>query len=91
MSDAVAASFPSGVKLTRPAGGFVLWVELPSAVRALELQDRAHAEGISVAPGPMFSARQGFGNFIRLNCGHFLNARLERAVATLGVLVRKMS
>jgi DNA-binding transcriptional MocR family regulator len=91
MSDAVAASFPSGVKLTRPSGGFVLWVELPPAVQALELQDRAHAEGISVAPGPMFSARQGFGNFIRLNCGHPWNARLERAVGTLGVLVRKMS
>ena len=77
MSDAVAASFPSGVKLTRPSGGFVLWVELPPAVRALELQDRAQVEGISVTPGPMFSARQGFENFIRLNCGHPWNARLE--------------
>lgn len=90
MAGAVAAAFPAGVRLTRPAGGFVLWAELPPAVRALELQERALAEGISLAPGPMFSPRQEFQHFIRLNCGHPWNGRMERAVATLGTLVRKM-
>ena len=91
VAGAVAAAFPSGVKLTRPAGGFVLWAELPPGVKALELQERALSEGISLAPGPMFSPRQGFQQFIRLNCGHPWNGRMERAVATLGTLVRKMS
>jgi DNA-binding transcriptional MocR family regulator len=88
MSDAVLEAFPSGIKLTRPAGGFVLWIELPRKVSALRLHECALAEKISIAPGPMFSATQGFQNFIRLNCGHPWSDEIERAVGTLGRLVK---
>jgi DNA-binding transcriptional MocR family regulator len=91
MSEAVAASFPSEIKLTRPRGGFVLWIELPGKLSALELHARALAEKISIAPGPMFSAKQGFPNFIRLNGGHAWTSRLERAVEQLGGLVKRMA
>ena len=91
MSEAVAECFPADMKITRPAGGFVLWIELPKKVSALELHERALAEKISIAPGPMFSAKQSFPNFIRLNCGHPWTERSEQAVATLGHLVRRMS
>ncbi|HXI69015.1 MAG TPA: PLP-dependent aminotransferase family protein [Verrucomicrobiae bacterium] len=90
MSRAVADAFPAGIKLTRPAGGFVLWVELPKKVSALKLHDLALAEKISIAPGPMFSANQGFQNFIRLNCGHPWSPGIERAVDVLGRLVRRL-
>jgi DNA-binding transcriptional MocR family regulator len=90
MSEAVAEFFPAGTRITRPAGGFVLWIELAKGVSALQLHERALTEKISIAPGPMFSARQGFPNFIRLNCGHPWSETLERAVKTLGSLVKKM-
>lgn len=90
VSEAVAEAFPPGIKLTRPLGGFVLWIELPKRVSALELHQRALAEKISVAPGPMFSVNQGFQNFIRLNCGHPWSASLARAVDTLGGIVKKL-
>ncbi len=90
MSEAVAECFPADMKITRPAGGFVLWIELPRKVSALELHERALAEKISIAPGPMFSAKQSFPHFIRLNCGHPWTERSERAVATLGHLVKRM-
>jgi DNA-binding transcriptional MocR family regulator len=89
MSDAVAHAFPAGITLTRPSGGFVLWLELPPKISALKLHEQALAEKISIAPGPMFSATQGFQNFIRINCGHPWSARLAQAVETLGRLVRK--
>jgi DNA-binding transcriptional MocR family regulator len=89
MSEAVSAAFPPGIALTRPRGGFVLWIELPTGVSALRLHERALAEKISVAPGPMFSAKQGFENFIRISCGQPWSARLERAIGRLGQLVRK--
>lgn len=89
-SEAIAAAFPPGIKLTRPQGGFVLWVELPTGVSALKLHERALREKISIAPGPMFSAKQGFQNFIRINCGHPWSARAERAIGVLGQLVRKL-
>jgi DNA-binding transcriptional MocR family regulator len=90
MSDAVAESFPKEIKITRPCGGFVLWIELPKKVSALKLHERALAEKISIAPGPMFSATQNFQNFIRINCGHPWTSRLERAVEILGGLAKRM-
>ena len=91
LSEAVAEAFPADIKITRPDGGFVLWIELPRKVRALELHERALAEKISIAPGPMFSATRSFPNFIRLNGGQPWSERLERAVGILGRLVRELS
>ena len=91
MSEALAASFPKDIKITRPSGGFVLWIELPKRVSALALHEQALAEKISIAPGPMFSAKQGFPNFFRLNCGHPWSAQSERAIEILGSLVKRMT
>ena len=49
---------------------------------------QALAEGISLAPGPIFSAQQGFRHCIRLNCGHPWDARSEAAMARLGELLK---
>jgi DNA-binding transcriptional MocR family regulator len=89
VTSAVADSFPAETRITRPAGGFVLWVELPAQVNALRLHQQALAVGISIAPGPIFSAKQRFGNFIRLSCGHPWTSRLEHALVTLGKLAGK--
>jgi DNA-binding transcriptional MocR family regulator len=86
MLEAVLRHFPKGTRATRPDGGYFLWIELAPGVDALEVHRRALSLGISVAPGPMFSARRGFGNFIRLNYGHPWDARMEAAMATLGRL-----
>ncbi|KQP23496.1 PLP-dependent aminotransferase family protein [Pseudorhodoferax sp. Leaf267] len=83
-AQAVAEHFPAGTRATRPAGGYFLWVEMPQGVDALDLHRRALAQGISVAPGPIFSATRGFGNCLRLNYGHAWDARAQRAVAVLG-------
>lgn len=90
MRNAIVAAFPEPIKLTRPAGGFVLWVELPKTVSALALHERALAEKISIAPGPMFSATQRFRNFIRVNCGHRWSRDIERAIDILGRLVKRL-
>lgn len=91
MSHAVADSFPRGIRMTRPRGGFVLWVEMPKAVDAMILHGEAIKENISIAPGSMFSAQGCFRNFIRLNCGNPWSAEIERGVAVLGHLVKRMS
>jgi DNA-binding transcriptional MocR family regulator len=86
MVQAVATHFPAGTRATRPAGGYFLWVELPDSVDALALHRAALAHGISVAPGPIFSASQAFANCVRLNYGHAWDHRVEAAIATLGRL-----
>lgn len=89
VSQAVSESFPPETKLTRPAGGFVLWVELPKKVDALELHARALEQKISIAPGPMFSPNQDYPNFIRLSCGQPWSPKLERAIGILSSLVKQ--
>ena len=87
MLQAVARYFPRGTKATRPPGGYFLWVELPGQVDVLQIQRSALSLGISVAPGPMFSAERKFLNCIRLNYGHPWDERTEAAMATLGRII----
>ncbi len=85
--DAVNRHFPDGTRVARPAGGYFVWVELPVGVDAMALHRAALAQRISIAPGPMFSARAEFQHHIRLTCGHGWDAALERAMRTLARLV----
>jgi DNA-binding transcriptional MocR family regulator len=87
MAQAMVRYFPRGTRATRPSGGYFLWIELPSNVNSLEIHQQALSLGISIAPGPMFSAHRGFTNCFRLNYGHPWDARTEAALATLGRLI----
>jgi DNA-binding transcriptional MocR family regulator len=87
----VAEHFPPATRVTRPAGGFVAWLELPRQQDSVELYRAALDAGVSVAPGPLFSARERYRNFIRLNYAQAWNGRTLAALATLGRLVRERS
>jgi DNA-binding transcriptional MocR family regulator len=87
--DAIAAEFPEGTRVSSPRGGFVLWVELPPGIDALALHDQALRRRIVVAPGPLFSARQRFSNFIRISAGHPWSDRIADAIKTLGRLIAR--
>jgi DNA-binding transcriptional MocR family regulator len=86
--EAIANDFPEGTRVAAPRGGFVLWVELPAGADALALHDAALRKGIVVAPGPIFSARQRFTNFVRISAGTPWDDRTATAMRTLGRLVR---
>lgn len=79
--------FPEGCEWVLPRGGYQLWVRLPPGADALALQARALERDISVAPGPIFSARREFSRAIRLNYGHPWTERTEAAIRLLGRLI----
>jgi len=85
MTQAVTTHFPAGCRLTQPQGGYLLWVEMPKSIDALRLHRLALAEGISIAPGPLFSVKRKYKNFVRLNYGHFDKSTVN-ALRTLGRL-----
>jgi DNA-binding transcriptional MocR family regulator len=89
-SQAVARYFPEGTKISRPAGGYVLWVELPGSIDSLKLYRAAAAQKISIVPGVIFSPNGQFRNFIRLSCGNPLSDSIERALVTLGKLCERI-
>ena len=83
MSNAIATHFPAGSKASRPRGGYFLWVELPQGVDAMALYRLALQEGISLAPGPIFSASGEYKNCIRLNYGLPMG-RITPAIEAVG-------
>ncbi len=89
VAEAIGKYFPEGTKVTRPQGGFLLWVEMPKGINSLELHRQALAQKISICPGPIFSPKQCYRNFIRISCGHPWSDRIDHALLTLGRLAEK--
>ncbi len=54
MLAAIARYFPAQTRVSQPAGGYFLWLELPQQMDSLKLFRMALAQGISIAPGPIF-------------------------------------
>jgi DNA-binding transcriptional MocR family regulator len=84
----IEANFPAETRVSRPAGGFALWVELPRGFDSRALFDEALDHGICFAPGDVFSASRRFRNCLRLSAGSAWNERVENGVRRLGQLAR---
>ncbi|PCE32453.1 aminotransferase-like domain-containing protein [Burkholderia ubonensis] len=89
MLAAVRAYFPQGTEVFAPLGGYFLWLELPPRVDALRLFGAAMENGISIAPGPIFSATGGFRRYVRLNYGRPWTPAVENAMRTIGALAAR--
>ena len=87
----VAECFPQGTRVTQPAGGFVIWLELPAGVDSLALFERALAAGVTFAPGPLFSASGRYRSCLRLNCGRKWSPAIESALRQLGTLASEIA
>jgi DNA-binding transcriptional MocR family regulator len=83
--------FPAGTHTSTPMGGYVLWVELPASIDSMQLYQAALARGITIGPGTMFSSRDAFRHFIRLNYSYPWNVQTEAALKTLGELAAAMA
>jgi DNA-binding transcriptional MocR family regulator len=82
----VSEYFPAGTRVSRPQGGYVLWIELAENLNALELFDKAIAEKISIAPGQIFSTDARYSNYIRISFGAPFTREIEESIKKLGLL-----
>lgn len=82
----IVRHLPKGTKVTRPEGGYFLWMELPPQVDALRLHRLALSHSIGLAPEHLFSADRRFSNCVRLNYGHPGDERIDAAIRTVGQL-----
>lgn len=89
MAAAIAKYFPDGTKITQPAGGLLLWVQLHPSIDSFEIYQEALEKQISILPGFLCSSAGRHRNCIRLNCGFPWSKRLEESVKTLGDLIKK--
>jgi DNA-binding transcriptional MocR family regulator len=91
VSDCVHESFPPGTRLSRPQGGFVLWVELPGVADAWQLYHQALHHGIAIMPGSVFSPTGKYRNCFRLSAALPWREETATALATLGRLAHDLS
>ena len=89
MSRAILAHFPEGTRITEPAGGFVLWVQLPGKLDALQVYQEAMKAFIAIAPGYLFSPTRKFDDFIRLNAACW-SEKSEQDLVRLGMVVKRL-
>ena len=89
MYEAVTRHFPEGTRVSRPAGGFVLWIQMPESVDSLILYKMALQAGITLSPGYLFSATRRYKNYIRLNASRWSDD-IDRGVIRLGEIVHRL-
>jgi len=63
----ISDCFPSGTRVSRPASGYTLWVELPETFNTMALFKQCMAHGISFGPGALFTATDRFDHCMRLS------------------------
>lgn len=91
MHQAVVDAFPRNVKISHPGGGYFLWLEMEPPFNTNELYLRALEQGISIAPGRMFTTGNKFDHCFRLNASFPWSGHSEQAIKTLGQLAYQLS
>ncbi|MDN5286166.1 MAG: transcriptional regulator [Mucilaginibacter sp.] len=85
---AIAQYFPEGTKTSRPQGGLALWVEFNKEINTAKLYDLAIKQGISIAPGRMFTLQDQFENCMRLCIGLPWSDEIKFKLKQLGNLAK---
>jgi DNA-binding transcriptional MocR family regulator len=83
--------FPESCTVSRPSGGYFCWVRGPKAFNAVATAKLAMADGVSFAPGPLFSITRSFGNFMALNLSYAWTPDRERKIERIGELLHAAS
>ncbi len=87
MSEAITRYFPEETRVTRPVGGYVLWVQLPEKADSVELYARALEKNIFISPGVLFSTDDGYRRYIRLSASRW-SPVIEEAIVKLGKMLK---
>ncbi|WP_232011627.1 aminotransferase-like domain-containing protein [Moritella yayanosii] len=84
MRHAIEQYFPLETTITRPSGGYFLWVVLSDHINTGELlQTLLDDHNISIAPGTLFASDQQYKNCMRINSSYLLTDKIRQALITL--------
>jgi DNA-binding transcriptional MocR family regulator len=86
-SQAIAEYFPESTRVTRPQGGFSLWIEMDEKIDAFKLHKQALKHNIGIAPGHIFSTQGQFQNYFRISYGLPYTERIDEGIRIVGGLI----
>ncbi|MEO6671586.1 MAG: PLP-dependent aminotransferase family protein [Ferruginibacter sp.] len=87
---AIIKYFPADTKVSRPHGGFSLWVQLNKKADSFKLRTEAIKHNISIVPGKIFSSGNNYDHCIRISFGKPWNDDVDYGIMMLGKLIKKM-
>ena len=79
--------FPCEICVTRPQGGYMLWIELPETVDMLCVSRQLCRLKLQIAPGSLFSASGKYRNCLRINCAMPLSDKNRESIQKVGEAV----
>lgn len=82
--------FPCGVRVSRPQGGFLLWIELDERLDAQRLNRMVEQHKVQFAIGSIFSASGKYRNCLRINYAQPLTQIYETAIEQIGLSVHEL-
>jgi len=90
MQAAIAQYFPAETKITRPEGGYFLWLELPEQVDSGQLlKTLLNEHNISIGPGTLFSSDGRYKHCMRINCSYPWTEKTQQALVTLARCIQQ--
>jgi DNA-binding transcriptional MocR family regulator len=87
---AIADYFPEDTCVTRPQGGYVLWLELNQSINTFDLYDLAMKKKVSFAPGRIFSLQDRYNNCLRISHSHPWSKQVDDGLKTIGKLAHQL-
>ena len=89
MLAALDRHMPAGTKWRSPHGGLFLWLQLPAGLSASRLYPLAAEEGVTFAPGSVFSPCECAQDYMRLNFSMHPPDVIEEGIRRLGRAVER--
>lgn len=86
----IISHFPKDTRISRPQGGFTLWLELNKKIDSFRLRTEAMKQQISIVPGKIFSASNCYSNCIRISFGKPWDEQADRGLMALGKMIIRM-
>jgi len=87
-TQAITSYFPDETRVTRPQGGFALWLELNKKADGYKIHKQALKLNIGIAPGQIFSSKGQFSNCFRISFGLQYGEKVETGLRQLGELIK---
>ncbi|MEJ0033257.1 MAG: PLP-dependent aminotransferase family protein [Bacteroidota bacterium] len=88
-TQAITTYFPEETRVTRPQGGFALWLELNKKTDSYKIHKHALKLNIGIAPGQIFSSKGQFSNCFRISIGLPWGDRVDGGLKHLAEIVKK--
>jgi len=86
----VSSHFPKGTRVSDPAAGYTLWVELPPEQDSMRLLALSAKEGIAFGPGRLFSATDRYAHCLRLSFSGAWGEAEKAGLSRLGHLAQSL-